>query len=170
MGTKLVSFDTSTTHTGMAVFEDGKLIRVEELIAPPCLTDWHDRVNYMGQLIMERVKAEKPDEIAVESMVVRTDPLVFKMLTQMVGIVKSAAVEVDAEFYAYTPPQWRKYCRPECEITPGKLVGHQYRREEWKKWSLERVNRLYCKTDSDDVADAVLVGVAHLNFIRQHQT
>ncbi len=159
---KLISLDTSTTCTGMAVCVDDKLVKVEKLITPDCIDGWTKRLDWMGKTIIERVYAEKPNVIAVEAMVVGNTNTT-RMLSEVVGIARSAAIMVNADFFEYNPSVWRKACLDEGEISPESLAGKKFIRDDWKNWSLERVNLRYVKTVTNDVADAVLIGVAHIN-------
>lgn len=158
---KIISFDTSTTNTGMAVFEDDKLVKAESLITPKSITKWSDRLNWMGKAILERVLFEKPEEIVCEAMVVKNTETT-KMLAEAVGMARSAAAMVNAKFYEMRPSEWRKACLDEEEPSPEKLAGIRFMRDDWKAWSVDRVCRRYLKTENDNVSDAVLIGIAHL--------
>lgn len=157
--TKLMSFDPSTTHTGIAVFENGVLKKTRELVTPPNIKD---RLSWMGHAIFECIQAEKPNEIACESMVVGVNPNTQKMLSEVVGVVIGSAICVEADFKEYAPTQWRKMCLDEGEPWPEALAGERFLREDWKKWSIERVCSRYLNTNNDNISDAILIGIAHL--------
>lgn len=55
------------------------------------------------------------------------------------------------------PTQWRKYAALEGEKVPKK-------REELKKWSINKVSEIFGVNVTDDESDAILIGLAYCNI------
>ena len=74
--------------------------------------------------------------------------LTFKILAMLLGIIQELCCENNIEFEAVSPNVWRKYAG-----TNGKN-----RREE-KMLSVAKVKEKFGVSVSDDVAEAILIGV-----------
>jgi len=153
--TKLMSFDTSSTNSGWAYFENGNLI---ESGAIDCQKekDTVIRIEDMCIALKHILCEKKPDIVVIETPPYIRDPRTLIMLAEIVGVVKGWAID-KAEYIEYMPQQWRSFVKSEGERVPTK-------RNDCKVWDLSKVELLYGKTSiSDDEADAILIGRARIN-------
>lgn len=152
---RLLSLDTSTKSTGVAVFENGMLVNSYTLDGA-LSANHEDRLRVMIQNILWCIDAEYPNIIVVEQSIMTRNADTFRQLSMIVGAVIASALEYSSDYYMYTPSAWRALISDEKK--PRK-------REELKTWSKNKVKELYgkeCKTD--DEADAILIGRAYINM------
>lgn len=76
----------------------------------------------------------------------------------LLGAVYGKCVADGITFDSLRPTEWRKLA------DPGKKP---HKREELKKWGIDKVNELYGIDVNDDVADAILIGVGYLNKVKE---
>ena len=72
----------------------------------------------------------------------------------LLGAVYGKCVADGITFDSLRPTEWRKL------VDPGKKPR---KRDELKKWSVDKVKELYGIDANDDIADAILIGVGYLN-------
>lgn len=156
---KMLSLDTASYSTGYAYWENGKLVQSGTIKANG---QEEERLNMMIKSIFSLFKSFHPDIVVIEETVVTTNAEVQRMLTEIVGAVRSFAILFDSEFVRLRPQVWRRYSKREGE----KFVD--YRRDKWKKWSQERVKELYGLDVCDDESDAILLGFARLNMFKEN--
>lgn len=109
--------------------------------------------------INELIICYSPTTIAIETPVVVRNPQVQRMLTMVFGSVYTICILNDIEFQELRPTEWRS------------LVDHDKKprkREELKEWSKQKVKDLFNKDVTDDESDAILIGQAFLNLLKNH--
>ena len=145
---KILSLDTSTTSTGYAVYIDGKY----QLSSCIDLKKYKkDKLSQMILLLFDLIEKTKPDIIVAEEMVVPRNPQTARLLTLLLGAIYGKCLQLNIEWRAIRPTQWRKWARDEDEKLPKK-------REELKEWSKNKVMSLFNMKVNDDVSDAILIG------------
>ena len=157
----IMSLDISTKATGVAIFEDDKLIHLE------CITPkgevW-DRISTIAQRVTDLYLAYRPEVIVTEDpepAFVRNNIDVYKKLTITHGaIILGIHAAGGPEMITMTASHWRKLV--------GIKTGRGVKREVLKKESIRVAKELYIDYverigGSDDKADAVLIGRAFLN-------
>lgn len=158
--TKMLAFDTSTTATGWALYIDGKLNDYG------CLEFKSDipsdvRFEMMVNKIYRKIDEVRPQIVVTEqtSLSKRANNIKTQiMLTQVLGAVWGKCLLVDAYYHFFTPSEWRKLVDPEKK--PRK-------REELKKWSIDKVNSfLKTEINNDNISDAILIGMAYINLFK----
>lgn len=165
---KLLSIDASTTKTGWALWEiahedghgraywdDGRLIDHGILTAKE--KDADARVDDMGAQIISLVKEKRPAAVATEYPYGQKGTRVLRLLTEIVGIIRGAAIQTGADFAEYLPDQWRALTRREGE--PSRPKG----RDAVKAWSVKKASLYTTDALCDDESDAILIGVAYMN-------
>lgn len=151
---KMISFDTSSTKTGWAYWENGKLILSGVLYAEG--EDINSRITIMSKEILELLKNYKPKIIAIERSIFVKDPNTFRMLSEIVGIVRGYAILNDTDYVEYVPGTWRKLIADSNEKIP---IG----RQNCKPWDIQKVHKLLnIDVCGDDEADAILIGLARI--------
>ena len=154
MDCKLLSLDTSSSSTGWALFNNGKL--VDYGLITPSNKNAHERLKDMVLGIYETVDQFSPAIIVIETPVVVRNPQVQRLLTMIFGAVYGICIKNNIEFQELRPTEWRKLI--DQDKKPKK-------RDELKEWSKNKVTELFSIKDvSDDVSDAILIGQAYINM------
>lgn len=153
---KLISFDTSTSSTGYAIYISGKLHRYD-LIDFKRIKNTDERIKEMILKIYEIIETEKPQIIVVEMTVVTRNAQAQRNLTMILGSIQGKCLENNIFFSLLRPTEWRKLVNNEKEKLPRK-------REELKQWSKQKVSDILGINDiNDDISDAILIGQAYIN-------
>lgn len=156
MSCKLISMDTSSNSTGVAIFVDGILSR-HFLIDIKKIKNTDERINAMIKEIYKVIENEKPDIVVTELTVVTRNAQAQRNLTMILGAIYGKCIENNIWYHSYRPTEWRSLID-----TDKKPKGRK--REDYKEWSIELVRDFY-KLDycSDDISDAILIGRAYVN-------
>ena len=153
---KLISFDTSTSSTGYAIYISGKLHRYD-LIDFKRIKNTDGRIKEMILKIYEIIETEKPQIIVAEMTVVTRNAQAQRNLTMILGAIQGKCLENNIFFSLLRPTEWRKLVNNEKEKLPRK-------REELKQWSKQKVSDILGINDiNDDISDAILIGQAYIN-------
>lgn len=153
----ILSFDTSTKNTGVAVFVDGKL-QTYKIIDLSDMKNTDERFRRMIEQIYETIDKMKPNAVVVEEMVVPRNPQTQRMLTMILGAIYGRCFGLNIHYCSLRPTQWRKLVRSEDEKLPKG-------RDDLKEWSIKKVEELYgIKGIDDNVSDAILIGQAYLSL------
>ena len=153
---KLISFDTSTSSTGYAIYISGKLHRYD-LIDFKRIKNTDERIKEMILKIYEIIETEKPQIIVAEMTVVTRNAQAQRNLTMILGAIQGKCLENNIFFSLLRPTEWRKLVNNEKEKLPRK-------REELKQWSKQKVSDILGINDiNDDISDAILIGQAYIN-------
>ena len=157
---KILSLDTSSKITGYAVYYDGELVRYSS-IDKTDVKDGNQRLRMMISELITLIEREAPDVVVVEETVVTRNPQTQRMLSMILGAILGVCVSYGFAYCALRPTQWRKAVRGEDEKLPRK-------REELKKWSVDKVIELFGINEvNDDVSDAILIGMAFINMMKE---
>ena len=153
---KLISFDTSTTSTGYAIYLSGEFNRYG-LLDFKHIKNSEERIKEMILKIYEVINNEKPQIIVAEMTVVPRNVQAQRNLTMILGAIQGKCLENDIFFYLFRPSEWRSLVKESNEKLSRK-------REELKEWSKHKVLEKYNISNiNDDVSDAILVGQAYVN-------
>ena len=156
MSCKLISMDTSSTSTGVAVFIDGVLSR-HFLIDTKNIKDTEKRIEEMINRLYKVIDSEKPDIVVTELTVVTRNAQAQRNLTMILGAIYGKCIEKNIWYHSFRPSEWRSLVK-----TDKKPIGRK--REDYKNWSLDVVNSTYeLNIESDDVSDAILIGQSYCN-------
>ena len=156
MSCKLISMDTSSNMTGVAIFIDGVLSR-HFLIDRKNIKNTDERIAAMIADIYKLLDEEKPDIVVTELTVVTRNAQAQRNLTMILGAIYGKCIEKNIWYHSFRPTEWRFLVD-----TNKKPSGRK--RDDYKEWSMEVVNDLYgihCLTD--DVSDAILIGRGYVN-------
>ena len=151
--TRMVSADTSTTCTGLALYVNGKLKDYAEL--KPKNKDAEERRYNMAKLIMVQLNEWNPDMIYIETPQGHgANVKLARSLGEMLGVVMGWCASSGADFYEVAPSQWRAWAG----FKQGKLT-----RPELTKLSIDSVKKRHNIEVGDDVADAINIGYGVIN-------
>lgn len=107
--------------------------------------------------IYQLIEKEQPQIVVAEMTAVARNAQAQRNLTLILGAIKGKCLEKNIFFCLLRPSEWRKLVNISNEKLPR-------RREELKRWSLEKVKEEYKIEDiNDDVSDAILIGQAYIN-------
>ena len=151
----MVSIDSSTRKTGMALYVNGVLkdYGLIDLSKSKEATDV--RIGDMGGKILTSLNIWKPDMVYIETP--RGDGRnveLVRKLSEILGIVRGWTIEHGKYYEEIMPSVWRKYCG----LEQGKK-----KRAELKQMSMDYVKATYRADVNDDVADAICLGSAMVN-------
>ena len=92
MSCKLISMDTSSNSTGVAIFVDGVLSR-HFLIDLKKIKNTNERIEEMIKQIYKIIQEEKPDIIVTELPVVTRNAQAQRNLTMILGAIYGKCIE-----------------------------------------------------------------------------
>lgn len=154
----LLALDCSTKATGVAIFKD------KELMATTCITasstDLYKRIHKMVDNIIAIVESVGVEKIVMEEVIPdhSKNTNTFKALIYLQALIhielhdKFPNVEIELVY----PSSWRSVC--------GIKNGRGIKREQEKLEDIKFANTTYgLALTSDDIADAVCIGHAHLH-------
>jgi len=158
----LMGFDSSTRSTGYSVFNGDKLVKYGCID----LTEEKDtevRIARMIKNIMYLLNKYNPDEVSAEQMVVGRNLDTSRKLIFVLSSIVVWCYQNDKKLTLYIPTQWRK-------ITT--VTQYAKEREDCKRVAKIIVDTLFNIDTNDDVAEAILIGLArviengecHINF------
>lgn len=152
---KMLALDISSSNTGWATFENGTYL-ASGAISPK---DKTNKINQMMDSLIRFIRDEKPDICVIEEPIyAHGDIHAFQMLAMICGAVLCYVNYSGIDFASIRPSEWRKLVSEKDEHRPRK-------REELKVWDIQKAKNIFNrKFDSDDEADAVLIGQAYLNL------
>ena len=157
---KVLAIDASSKSTGVATFQDTKLIHYE------CITslkaDSFQRIQIMKNRILQLYKIYKPTDIVMQDVLpqdVRHNQQVFKVLIYLqAAIVLSLSWNCNVRHVQlYTASHWRSLC--------GIKTGRGIKRDTLKKASIQLIKKEYNISVNDDISDAICLGRA---YVLQH--
>lgn len=152
---KTLAIDGSSRSTGIAVFDENKLIHYECITASS--TDTYKRIEKMINRIRQLYDQYQPTDVIMQQVLpedVKHNQNVYKTLIYLqAGVVlelhkSSAVVNLAAASH------WR--------AVTGIKTGRGVRRQTLKAASQKLVKELYGVEVNDDVSDAILLGTAYV--------
>ena len=155
---KTLAIDASTKSTGIAVFQDLKLIYFQ------CITasegDQLKRIKKMVKRIQELYQWYKPTDIVMEQVLpqdVKHNQTVYKALIYLQAAVVLQLHQFGATVDLYSASHWRSLC--------GIRLGKGMKREQLKEASQKIVKNVFDIDVNDDISDAICLGIA---YVKQH--
>ena len=150
---KLLSIDASTKSTGVALFENGKLIDYQNVVETS--TDALRRIKNMTKKIEDYYLKYKPDRIVIEDVLpedVRNNQKTFKSLIYLQSSIAMMLHDYKKTAEFINVNTWRKAL--------GIPTGMYAKRELCKQKSIEYIKKKYGIEANDDVCDAICIGCA----------
>lgn len=143
-GKRIVSIDNATKHMGVAVFDNGKLVHKELVVFAG------ERVE---RLIMNKnfirdtiIQSWKPDLVVLEDIQLQDNVGVFKFLSMLLGSTEVVLQENDIRYETVLSAKWRSHF-----MIKGTRVQE-------KAQAIDKVMQMYGIVETDDVAEAILIG------------
>lgn len=152
----MISLDASSTSTGWAYWENAVLKESGILCASG---DAETRMNLMGKQILSLLKEKNPIIVVIEQPPAVNDQKTFRLLSELVGMARGWAALKESpwvDYVEYEPNVWRRFVADTDEKIPLSRVA-------CKPWDITKAkDLLQYETDSDDEADAILIGYARI--------
>ena len=153
-----MSIDQGTSISGWAILEDGVLQRQGVI-------DLHKeknidlRIKHMVEELRSLILSEHPDRIAFEDISAQESPRVVILLGRLQGCLIMLCWEYEIPFEIYLPISWRKVVGISSvkKSDEGKTI--RKKRKELKQDACNLVLSKYSLAVSDDIADAILIGL-----------
>lgn len=160
----IISIDASTKSSGIAYYENGKLITYDCFTASS--TDLVKRIYKMSNSLNDFMKDKKVDKIILEEVIpkglkdeqqknIQTMKALMYLQAQINFMVHDNYPKVKIE-YIY-PSEWR--------AALGIKTGRGIQRESLKKADIEYVKNNFGIEVNDDIADAICIGYAYTSVI-----
>lgn len=156
----ILALDLSTKSSGYSVFDDDKLLTWG--LAASTKENVYDRIQVITNKIQQIIKEYKPTKIIAEQpepAFVKNNINTYRKLTFIHGAICMMLRKYKLEMQLCTASHWRKLV--------GIHTGRGIKRAQLKQKDIQITNILYpeVNTKNDDVADAVLIGLA---YVKQH--
>lgn len=149
--TIMCSLDTSTKKTGIATYINGEL-KDYTVIDFSKISNADNRIMQMGRDILKYLEKKKPEIIYIEDSKGKPNYETVKKLGKVIGIVLSYCIKNNVYVEQVSPNTWRGYLK-EFNGIKG--------RENLKQAGIILVKNIFgIITNSDDLADAILLGYA----------
>ena len=155
---KILAFDQSSVATGWALFNDGQLTNYG-VFDMKKEKDSASRIQKMEFLIADMVHDEQPDIVVIEDVSLQTNVSTLVMLARLQGAIQYIALDAGADVEIYKPSHWRKGV--------GIKTGKGIQRTELKQAAKQLVFDTYAAKVTDDIADAILIGLCAVNEYKE---
>lgn len=154
----IISIDGSTKSTGVAYFEDKKLVAYDCFTASS--TDLVKRIYKMSDSLKEFINKYKVDKIILEEVIpkdakeengqtnLKTRKALMYLQAQFNFMIHDNFPKIEIE-YVY-PSEWRAGC--------GISTGRGIKRESLKIKDIDFVKKTYNLELNDDISDAICIG------------
>lgn len=150
-----LSIDASTKSTGIAIFEETKLIHFQ------CIqesnSDTFSRIEKMVNKISAIYQKYKPTHIIMEDILpsdVGNNQKIYKALIYLQAAIVLMFHKNKATVDFYVASHWRSIC--------GIKTGRGVKRDTLKQASIKLVKTTYNIDVNDDIADAICMGIAYI--------
>lgn len=155
--TIMISMDTSTQHSGIAVWVNAKLTEYFAIIKPKSETNGNE---WMTKELYKIIDKYKPQIVITEAVNVDKNFKTMATLISLIGKLQGYYDATDDSFRDELPPNvWRKLVASEDEPIPTKRV-------DTKPWAIKKIKELFNFDEPDDnVCEAILIGQAYINYI-----
>ena len=163
---KYMGIDASSTCTGVAIFEDDKLI-YHGAIKPPKDLNWRDRITVEGKGIENIIKQYRPSCIYMEDV-----PLMGKQMSTLVllgavqGYILSIAHHYNVPIHFLLPSQWRS----DMGLFDGTKMGTK--KDAMKEKAVLTANEKFglnlrwvkpkSKLNEDHIAESILIAYSQI--------
>lgn len=152
---RIIGIDASTTCSGIAVIDDGKLI-YHTVIDMKNNKDTDQRVKNMMWELGKVIKEYKPDALYIEDSWNKQNIETTKMLSNILGAVMYICQETGCSFAKYIPSTWRSMVG--IKLDDGH--GNKIKRDDLKKEAIVRVKKIHKISCGDDEAEAICIAEA----------
>jgi len=151
----MVSIDSSTTKSGIAIWENGDL-NDYLLIDLSKNKNMDSRFKCMSERLFITLQKYAPNTIYIEETVVPCNAQTQRFLTRLQGVVYAWCILNNCDFNTLRPTVWRK----QLLFKQGSTV----KRDNLKTQAIDYVKKIYNIEVEDNVAEAIGIGAAALKL------
>ena len=152
---KVLSIDASTKSSGIAIFEDNKLIHYECIQATN--PNSFSRIWEMVSKIRQIYDKYLPTHVIMEDVLpqdVKHNQSVYKALIYLQAAIVLELYKSQVQIDFYTASHWRSVV--------GIKTGRGIKRQTLKQASINLIKQIYNVTVNDDTSDAICIGLAYI--------
>lgn len=152
---KTLAIDGSSKSTGIAIFEQNKLIHYECITAS--YTERYKRIDKMVKRIRQLYDQYKPTNIVMQQVLpqdVKHNQKVYKTLIYLQGAIVLELQKNGAVVNLAAAAHWR--------AMTGIKTGRGVRRQTLKAASQKLIKDTYDIDVNDDIADSICIGLAYI--------
>lgn len=149
---RMIAFDQASVKTGYAVFDGTDLIKWG-LLEADSKEESGARIVDMAGMIEELVDKYNPSEIVFEGIQKQQSIQIVILLARLQGCIIDICRKKKAAYSIYQPTTWRS----NIGFDQGNL-----KRKELKQQAVDYVKKSYGLNVSEDVCEAICIGLAHL--------
>lgn len=150
---KIVSLDQASSLTGVAVFDNGNLIKYD-LIDLHKIKNQEERFERMITSISNYIQNESPDFVVFEDISLQTNVSTLVLLARIQGAIIQTCVDCNIQYKLYKPSSWRKVHKFN--------MGRNIKRPELKQQAKEYILKNYNLDLKIDQCEAICIGKAFL--------
>lgn len=154
----IMSIDASSKATGVAIFQDNKLVHHECIYATD--NNAFDRIKKMTTRVQELYKTWNITKVVMEDVIpedVHHNQQVFKVLHYLQASIVLMLHDYKQTVEFFVSSEWRKKC--------GIKTGRGITRDMVKQSDIKFVKDNYNLDVNDDIADAIGIGHAYLSAV-----
>lgn len=161
--TKLISIDSSSTKTGIAIFENATYIKSDVIN----LDTKQDKKKYRGNsdkriedmclAIIEILEIENPDIIVIEKLNVGRNMVSVRALSKIIGVVYGYSILNSCSYFEIQATQWRSKLG---------IQSSKRKREEYKALAIQYVKENLGIDVTDDEADSICIGIGYIKMFK----
>ena len=152
---KLMSFDTSTTMSGWAIYENGEYIKSGVIDLHKSRKAAPERIDMMCREILQMLKKEKPDIVVVEKLNVSRNLNTVRELCRVIDVCYFYSLLAgNCRFQEMGPSEWRS----------GIGIKAKYgERQSYKKLAREYAATHFKQDIGEDEAEAICIGASYVS-------
>lgn len=151
-----MSIDQATIKTGIAIYDDGKLVMYDLIDLEKEKINMPERMYVMVDRICKIILKVKPDCVVLEDVALNVNVSTLILLSRLQGAILGCCRVNKIPFDILIPSYWRKVL--------GFKQGQGIKRPELKKQAVEYVLTNYGLKLNEDVCEAVCIGDAFLKM------
>ena len=163
----ILGLDMSSKSSAFSIFDGIELKEYGLWAIPDDITEWRDRILWMGKQLDDCIKTHKIDKIYCEDVpLIMNNPQTLKILSALGGVVLGVVSANNMEVEFISVSKWRS----DLGLFTGNKKDTQ--REEMKKSSIEYANKTFglnliwksksSKKNQDDISDAICVAYSQI--------
>jgi len=155
---KILCLDQATQKSGYSIWVDKELITYGLLEVDPKEKNIVERMKLMSDLVIDLIDSHSPSFIVIEDTQYQNNYKTYQQLSQLQGILMAYFFSINIGFVIVKPSEWKSLCG---------IKGRK--REEQKMNTIAFVKNKFDIDVSEDIADAIGIGVWSIKTINRNQ-
>lgn len=151
---KIISIDQATIKTGVAIFENKKLVNHYLINLANSKNPADKRLEEMMTSVKEVIESERPDVVLFENVAYQSNVQTLIVLARLQGSIIQTCINNNIEYKIISPQEWRTKL--------DFITGRGCKREFLKNQAKLYVKIHYKETVSEDEADAICIAASYI--------